>query len=67
MSQLTMNRAILSIAKRAATTVQNSASAAPNSKLFVAGLFLFPSITHLLFMLLYNCMAILLMEGICVC
>ncbi|KAJ9170038.1 hypothetical protein P3X46_018174 [Hevea brasiliensis] len=33
-----MNRTVLSIAKRAAATVQKSASAAPNSKLFVAGL-----------------------------
>ncbi|KAF2292297.1 hypothetical protein GH714_018703 [Hevea brasiliensis] len=33
-----MNRTVLSIAKRAAATVQKAASAAPNSKLFVAGL-----------------------------
>ncbi|XP_020535682.1 cytoplasmic polyadenylation element-binding protein 3 isoform X2 [Jatropha curcas] len=33
-----MNRALVSIAKRAATKVNNSTSPSPNSKLFVAGL-----------------------------
>uniref|UniRef100_A0A2P2J5B2 Glycine-rich RNA-binding protein n=1 Tax=Rhizophora mucronata TaxID=61149 RepID=A0A2P2J5B2_RHIMU len=33
-----MNRTVASIARKALTTVRNSASLAPNSKLFVAGL-----------------------------